>query len=251
MYDGINSLAAGIARQFPNLPKVAGYVNGLYAWSQAEWNLFPHADHVTISVTAGANEGDVLDVEQGDATPDQAHGWIAMRKAAGLFRPTIYCSRSVIPAVRAGTGSYILGRDYDIWVADYTGSPHQVTAPGLPVATCAATQYESTAGWDATAVYDLSWPHRVPPAAPGLPAPSGMSGTPHVTGNLSWAPVPGAAGGYQVQVGDGAVPPLVLIDTQVAGTHAMGLDLGLPGPRWWRVRALPGGTWTSWRVLER
>jgi hypothetical protein len=171
MYDGINALAAGIARDFPTAAKIAGYVNGTYAWSQAEWSLFPHADHVTISVTASANAGDVLDVERGDATPDQAAGWIAMRKANGLYRPTIYCSRSVIPAVRAGTGKYILGKDYDIWVADYTGQPHEVAAPGNPPATCAATQYESTAGWDASVVFDPAWPHRSAPVTPKPPAP--------------------------------------------------------------------------------
>jgi hypothetical protein len=147
MYDGINALAAGIARQFPDAAKVVGYINGAYAWSQADWDLFPHANHVTISVTAGANAGDVLDVETGDATPGQTAGWIAMRKAAGLYRPTIYCSLDVIPAVRVGTGSYILGKDDDIWAADYTGVPHEV--PG-----CAATQYESTANYDVSIVYD-------------------------------------------------------------------------------------------------
>lgn len=169
MYDGINSLAAGIARQFPGAAKVAGYVNGRYAWSRAEWDLFPHADHVTISVTASANAGDVLDVEIGDATPSQTANWIAMRKAAGLYRPTIYCSLSVVPAVRAGTGSYVLGRDYDLWVAHYTGQPHQAY-PG-----CAATQYESTAGWDASLVHDLGWPHRKPPGTPP-PAPAWPAG---------------------------------------------------------------------------
>ena len=166
MFDGIASLAPGIARQFPDVKRIAGYVNGRYAWSQAEWDLFPHADKVRIATRADVNDGDVLDVERYDASPDQTAGWIAMRHAAGLYRPTIYCSRSVIPAVRAGTGSYILGRDYDIWVADYTGQPHQVAAPGQPPAMCAATQYESTAGWDATMVYDTAWPHRRPPAPP-------------------------------------------------------------------------------------
>ena len=69
MYDGINSLAAGIARQFPDAAKIAGYANGTYAWSAAEWNLFPHADHVHIAVRAAFNAGDVLDVETGDASP--------------------------------------------------------------------------------------------------------------------------------------------------------------------------------------
>jgi hypothetical protein len=251
MYDGINSLAAGIARQFPGAAKVAGYVNGTYAWSQAQWSLFPHADHVTISVTAAANAGDVLDVETGDARPDQAAGWIAMRMAAGLYRPTIYCSRSVIPAVRQGTGSFVLGKDYDIWVAEYTGSPHLVAAPGLPAANCAATQYESTANWDASAVYDTAWPHRKPPAAPGLPAPGGESGTVHVTGDLSWAPLPGVKS-YDVQVAEGTLASLGVMraDETVQGNHAMGLALPL-GPCCWRVRALPGGQWSAWRALER
>lgn len=167
MYDGINSLAPGIARQFPQAAKVAGYINGRYAWSQADWDLFPHADHVTISVTAGANAGDVLDVEAGDATPGQTAGWIAMRKAAGLYRPTIYCDLNTAPTVRVGTGKYLLGTDYDLWVAHYTGAPHQAY-PG-----CAATQYENTPNWDASEVHDAAWPHRKAPA-PQPPAPSAL-----------------------------------------------------------------------------
>ena len=205
MYDGINSLAGAIAKAFPDTAMVAGYVNGLYAWTQAEWDLFPHAKHVTISITASANAGDVLDVENGDATPAQTEGWIRMRKSAGYYRPTIYCSRSVIPEVRQGTGPYILGRDYDIWAADWTGSPHEVTAPGSPSATCCATQYESTEEYDVSAVYDSGWPHRTqsapqpqptkPPAEPtGLRA---TSVTPTAV-TLAWHGVTGATG-YRIR----------------------------------------------------
>jgi hypothetical protein len=175
MPDGINSLAAGIARDFPTAARVAGYINGAYARSQADWDLVPNA-------------GDVLDVETGDATPDQAAGWVRMRKAAGLYRPTVYCSRSSVPMVRAVTGSYILGVDYDIWVADYTGSPHEVTAPGSPVATCAATQYVSISNYDMSAVYDSAWPHRTPPAPPAPPLPGGavsQSATGHTTRTIN------------------------------------------------------------------
>jgi hypothetical protein len=178
MYDGVRSLAAGIHHSFPNAAMVAGYDNGLYAWTTAEWNLFPHAVKVHISITASANTGDVLDVEQGDATPAQAKAWIEMRKRAGLYRPTIYCSRSVIPAVRQATGNLVLGRDYDIWAADYTGQPHQVVAPGTPSALCAATQYINTTGYDASVVYDDGWPHRSapkPPAPKPDPAPAPAS----------------------------------------------------------------------------
>jgi hypothetical protein len=248
MPDGINALAAGIARQFPDAAKVAGYVNGTYAWTQAEWNLFPHADHVTISVTASANAGDVLDVEAGDATPSQSGGWIAMRKAAGLYRPTIYCSRSVIPAVRAGTGTYILGKDYDIWVAEYTGQPHEVTAPGTPAANCAATQYESTADYDVSMVYDTAWPHRH--AAVPLP-PGGLSATPHELVNMAWSASPGKSYQWQLATRMGLT---VVREGNVTATlpvvHVTGADAGLPAPYWYRVRELPDGQWTAWSGLK-
>lgn len=164
MYDGINSLAAGIHQRFPNAAMVAGYIDGRFVWTTAEWNLFPRAVHVQIAVFSSTNAGDVIDCETGDATPAEAAAWVRMRKSAGYYRPTIYCSRSVIPAVRQATGSLILGHDYDIWCADYTGAAHQVNAPGSPSATCAATQYQSTADYDVSAVYDDGWPHRSPPS---------------------------------------------------------------------------------------
>jgi hypothetical protein len=177
MYDGINALAAGIAKSFPNAAMVAGYINGDYAWTQADWDLFPHANHVTISITASVNAGDVLDVEPGNATPEQTAGWIEQRKASGYYRPSIYCSLNTVPAVRQGTGAYILGVDYDIWVADWTGSPHEVTAPGTPVATCSATQYESLTGYDVSVVYDEGWPHRTAPATKPPAEPTGIKAT--------------------------------------------------------------------------
>lgn len=160
MYDGIDALATGIAGEFPAAELVAGYVDGLYAWSLAEWALFPPpAEHVTIAVSASVNAGDVLDVETGDAAPDQTHDWIAMRRAAGLWRPTIYCNMSTVPAVRQGTGSLVLGRDYDLWVADYDGSTTDV----YPLAV--AKQYRTTGSYDVSAVYDDAWPHRTPLAS--------------------------------------------------------------------------------------
>ena len=251
MYDGINALAAGIAKEFPKAAMVAGYLNGKYAWSQQDWDLFPHATQVQITITASANAGDVLDVEAGDATPDQTAGWIAMRKAAGYYRPTIYCSRSVIPAVRAGTGSYILGQDYDIWVADYTGTAHEVTAPGSPAATCSATQYESTANYDVSMVYDSDWPHRKAPAPVKLPAPSGVSVT--LNGRVAdfgWGTVTGAKT-YLFQVfhwngkdiyGD------AVANEPVTGNHVEKFQLPGGGQYAVRVRAdEPAGDWTAWK----
>lgn len=170
MWDGIDTDAAGIARLSPQM--VAYYVDGRFAWSQAEIALFPHASHVTISALGGDTAADVVDCEAGDTTPDSAAAWVRKRRAAGYHRPTVYCSRSVIPAVRKATGSLVLGRDYDIWCADYTGTAHQVTSsvPGGVTAACAATQYKSTPGYDMSAVYDDGWPHRTAAAAAKPPA---------------------------------------------------------------------------------
>ena len=208
MYDGIDSLAAGIHDRFPNAAMVAGYIDGRFAWTQAEWNLFPHAVKVQIAVFSSTNGGDVIDCEAGDATPAEAAAWVRMRRAAGYYRPTIYCSRSVIPAVRQATGNLILSHDYDIWCADYTGTAHQVAAPGSPAATCAATQYLNTAAYDASAVYDNGWPHRSAPNPGGW-----VFGPPRAlkvvnvgpsSVRLSWespgTPEPAAVADYQVTI---------------------------------------------------
>src|SRR5215469_783157 len=144
MWDGINADAGVIRGLWQSGDLVGFYVAGnTYIWTLAERALFPATALVSITLTANA-QADVLDVERGGATPQECAGWIAMMKAKGYHKPTIYCSRLTIPAVRQGTGWYILGQDYDIWCADYTGSPHLVTAPppGQP-APCVATQYET------------------------------------------------------------------------------------------------------------
>jgi hypothetical protein len=136
---------------------VCGYASGLYAWTDADFNLFPKSVHVYIATEASVDAGDVLDVESGAATPAEAESWIRKRKAAGYYRPTIYCSLATVPAVRTGTGPYKLGVDYDLWVAHWTGKPH-VAYPGA-----AATQYQSLSWADRDVAYDAGWPHRKRP----------------------------------------------------------------------------------------
>ena len=166
MYDGIASDAATIRAAFPDAALVAYYIDGGYAWSAPDTALFPHAVRVQIAVFASTSAGDVIDCETGDATPEQAAAWVRARKAAGYWRPTIYCSLDTVPAVRQATGDLVLARDYDIWVADYDDT----VAPAYPL--CAAKQYRDTAGWDVSAVYDDGWPHRTeaPSPAPARPA---------------------------------------------------------------------------------
>lgn len=133
---------------------VAGYVDGIYAWSTAGWARFPNSVKVRIAISPFTNDGHVLDVETGDATPAQAPGWARMRIAAGLQRPTLYVNRSNWSAVVAACA----GLPVDWWVATLDGTT-SVSLPGQ--ITPIAVQYENStlAGghYDKSLVAD-SWP---------------------------------------------------------------------------------------------
>lgn len=114
MYDSVT------AANIPSTAQVvAGYLNGLYAWSTADWHRFPDAIWVTIVVTA-TNAGMVLDCEKGDATPADCPAWIKRRQKAGVAVPVIYCSLADMPAVQAFCAGLVFG----IWCADWTGQAH-------------------------------------------------------------------------------------------------------------------------------
>jgi hypothetical protein len=167
MYDGINADARNILRAWHPGDLVCWYSAGnSYIWSAADKALFPPSALVGITITASYTGpgSDILDVEAGGATPAEVADWIRRKKASGYERPTIYCSLSLVPAIRAETGAYILGHDYDLFIADWDGT----TAIPYPLA--AAKQYRNAGGYDISAVYDPAWPHRT---ATPVPAPGG------------------------------------------------------------------------------
>lgn len=100
MIDAVN--ARNILKADANPQMVAGYIDTIRipCWTQEDWDLFPNAVKVRIAKKATTNDGHVLDVEPGDATPDQAPGWVTMRRQAGVS-PAVYCNASMWPAVRA------------------------------------------------------------------------------------------------------------------------------------------------------
>lgn len=240
MYDGINSDARAIAGAFPNAPYVAGYLNGTYAWSQADWDLFPKAKHIGITTTASANIGDVLDVETGDATPAQAEAWISGRKMAGYFRPTIYCNLSTVPAVRAGTGKWKLGVDYDLWVAVYDDSQ------ASPYAGSIAKQYASGQNWDLNVVYDVNWPYRVEPKpTPAMPTGFSQTAYPDHT-NFGWQASAGAET-YDFQLVEGKTQ---VFRESVTGPNAENVQTK-PGVTYaWHVAALNSYGSSGWSPLH-
>jgi peptidoglycan hydrolase-like protein with peptidoglycan-binding domain len=104
----------------------AGYADGKYVNVAELRDRFPGAHILSIAVDA-AHDADCLDIETGDATPDQAAAWFARQKARGVTRPCLYASAflmdtEVIPAIRrAGIGP----RNVRLWSAHYNGQPHR------------------------------------------------------------------------------------------------------------------------------
>lgn len=153
MYDGVTptNLPASAAM-------VAGYINGPYAWTQAEWDRFPNAIKVQISVRAADRRGHVLDVESGAnmPTPADAPPWVAARRAAGAD-PTVYCQASSLATVRAAFQSAKVAEPH-YWIAKYDGDD---TIPAGAV----AKQWLNQPGYDRSSVADY-WPGvDAPPAA--------------------------------------------------------------------------------------
>lgn len=157
MYDGVNA-----SRLPANAQLVAGYVDGLYAWSAADWARFPTSVKVRIAVFSSTNDGEVLDVEPGNATPAESVDWVLMRRGAGVD-PTVYMNTSTWPTVRAAFNARRVTEPH-YWVAQYDGV---ATLPAGAI----AKQYfnDNQAGYDLSVVADF-WPGVDPTPSAGGPA---------------------------------------------------------------------------------
>ncbi|WP_439379857.1 hypothetical protein [Amycolatopsis lexingtonensis] len=151
MYDALT--ARNILKKDRRPVLVAGYIDRikLAPWTDADWALFPDALKVRIVKKASTNDGHVLDVEPGDARPEEAPGWAAMRRRSGFAHPVIYCNRSTWPKVKAAFA------DQDVepplyWIATATG--RREIPPGA-----IAAQYllDVAPGIDISVVADF-WP---------------------------------------------------------------------------------------------
>jgi hypothetical protein len=107
-----------------NPQAVAGYVGGHWPTYIPLVHAHPHAHHLSIAVTAG-EDADCLDVEAGDARPDQAPAWVRRQQARGVQRPVLYASVSAMPAVIAELrAAGILREAVRLWTAHYNGRAH-------------------------------------------------------------------------------------------------------------------------------
>lgn len=144
MYDAVDWSAIPASAKM-----VAGYLDGpVSQWPPQGWQRFPDAVKVGIVVFASADDGHVLDVERWDATPDQAPGWAARRRASGAD-PTIYCSLSTWAAVKAAFAAAGIAEPH-YWIADWDGVAE--LPPGA-----VAVQYAADADFDISVAADY-WP---------------------------------------------------------------------------------------------
>ncbi len=161
MYDGVTASRLPAGAQM-----VAGYVDGRYKWSDADWRRFsPQTVRVRIAVFATTNDGHVLDCEPGNCTPAQSVDWALMRRRAGVD-PTVYCNQldetTGWPAVRAAFRARGVPEPH-YWVAKYDG------VQSIP-AGAIGKQYEDdeTHGWDRSVIAD-HWPGIDPPQEADMP----------------------------------------------------------------------------------
>ena len=155
MYDAITPSNIPVTAQM-----VAGYVDGRYAWSSADWARFPHSVKARIAVFSSTADGHILDVEAGCSTPGNAPGWVVRRRAAGID-PTVYCSLSAWPTVRAAFATAHVAEPH-WWVAAYPGNGAQLYPGSI------AHQYANPGPVDISVVADY-WPGVDPKPAPTAP----------------------------------------------------------------------------------
>jgi hypothetical protein len=103
-------------------PAVAGYVAGRWPDYSELVARFPRARHKSIAVAA-SEDADILDIENGDASPSDGPGWFTRQRARGLQLPGFYADASTMPEVVAAlAGAGIERTEYVLWVAWYNGS---------------------------------------------------------------------------------------------------------------------------------
>jgi hypothetical protein len=102
----------GLFRQRPNA--VAGYIDGLFAWTQEEIDSFPRHWLITVLGDVGAAEyARVIDVERGDARPADVPDFLDARSGARPGTGIVYCDRSTFPTILP----WLAGRQPWWWIS--------------------------------------------------------------------------------------------------------------------------------------
>lgn len=135
------------------IPNSAVMVLGYDEWSAADWSRFKGAQKIRIAQSADqvGKQYSILDVERGDATIEQAPGWIRKQQGAGAIFNTVYVQESNLEVLRRACH----GLHYYILLAWWRSSG----AP-LHVAGTIGMQYAGNVdggAYDLSAIYDDKW----------------------------------------------------------------------------------------------
>lgn len=160
MYDSIDANTVPASATM-----VAGYVDGKWPSAAALKKRFPHATLVEIAVFHTTDEGQVLDVETGDATPVESVSWVQMRRRAGAD-PSVYCNSSVLPSVVAAFKSAGVAQPH-YWIAHWD---NVATLPAGAVAKQYANSKMVGHNYDVSVVADY-WPGVDPKPVPVVTKP--------------------------------------------------------------------------------
>lgn len=160
MFDSTNPAAIPA-----NAQAAAGYVGGRWPTYAAIKAAHPTIPVLAIAIDA-TEDGDVLDVESGDASPADCPGWFVRQKARGLWLPKFYANLSTMPAVMAAL-SAVPRAQFGLWAAHYTYSSHVCRACGTTALSgdMDATQWtDLAAGCDQSTCNEAFFATGPPPA---------------------------------------------------------------------------------------
>ncbi len=208
-----------------------GYDDGRWPDAAAIAAAYPGKTVIRITTDPNDNEGDMLDVENGDASPADAPGWTVRRRAAGHGGPLNYFSEANRQAI------------LDAYQVDGVPLPGFFVAampgdgPVLQQPTDVGHQYEDTGPYDVSVVVDYL------PGIDPAPVPSAPTTTGPPIGGTDMPAVPfegtlDSSGHTEIQV---TLPPntSVIVDAScdllsVYATNPPSWDLALP-----YLRAVP------------
>lgn len=169
MRTAIDSITgAGVLAGFAAMPwanVVMGYDDGNWPDANTLAQMFPGRTIVRITTNPNDNEGDMLDVETGDARPGDAPGWTTRRRQAGHGGPLTYFPdswRQQILNAYSAQNVTLPG----LFPAAYPGGGPILINPATDV----GHQYASTDQYDASVVVD-HLPGIDPSPAPTPPKP--------------------------------------------------------------------------------
>lgn len=152
MFDSVN-----IENIPENSPWVAGYVNGIWPTYDSLVKKFPNANHVSITINA-YEAADVLDVEKGDAQPDQVITWVKAMRENGRT-PVVYCGPSTMGQIQ---NEFIKANEAEpfFWVADWTGVPHLYPGSVATQWADGSETYPGLAKFCDTSLVSPNWPKK-------------------------------------------------------------------------------------------